>query len=167
MNYFGKRRMKMMKNRKEKKTNLDERQEQILLKIEHNGCWLAFWLLFMSLVIETIAYFDNPKVYMGEWLIFMVLAIYIFAGCMKNNIWDRKLKPNASTNLVVSLIAGGVVAVFNSIAMIIRTPDFVGIAIGLSAFVGVLTFAVCFIILQVSASVQKKKQMKLDAEPEE
>ena len=26
-----------------KKNNLDEMQEQELLKIEHNGCWLAFW----------------------------------------------------------------------------------------------------------------------------
>lgn len=25
------------------KTNLDERQELKLLKIEHNGCLLAFW----------------------------------------------------------------------------------------------------------------------------
>ena len=25
------------------KSNLDERQELKLLKIEHNGCWIAFW----------------------------------------------------------------------------------------------------------------------------
>ena len=26
-----------------KKSNLDEMQEQELLKVEHNGCWIAFW----------------------------------------------------------------------------------------------------------------------------
>ena len=31
-----------------KKSNLDEIQEQELLKIEHNGCWLAFWGLLQS-----------------------------------------------------------------------------------------------------------------------
>lgn len=30
---------------KAKKNNLDERQEQILLKIEHRACWLAYALL--------------------------------------------------------------------------------------------------------------------------
>ena len=30
-----------------KKSNLDEMQELELLKIEHNGCWLAFWCLFV------------------------------------------------------------------------------------------------------------------------
>ena len=28
---------------KKTKSNLDELQELKLLKIEHNGCWLAFW----------------------------------------------------------------------------------------------------------------------------
>ena len=26
-----------------KKSNLDEMQEQELLKVEHNGCWIVFW----------------------------------------------------------------------------------------------------------------------------
>ena len=28
-----------MVTKKEKKNNLDERQEQIMLQIEHSGCW--------------------------------------------------------------------------------------------------------------------------------
>ena len=32
--------------------NLDERQEQVLLRIEHNGCWLAFWGLLAALIAE-------------------------------------------------------------------------------------------------------------------
>ncbi|MDD7312724.1 MAG: hypothetical protein PUH78_09820 [Clostridia bacterium] len=30
---------------KKQKNNLDERQEQTLLRIERNGCWFAFWAL--------------------------------------------------------------------------------------------------------------------------
>ena len=39
-----------------RRSNLDEMQEMELLKIEHNGCWLAFWLLLASMIIETILY---------------------------------------------------------------------------------------------------------------
>ena len=37
---------------KNKKSNLDERQEQGLLKIEHNGCWLAFWGLLIAMLFR-------------------------------------------------------------------------------------------------------------------
>ena len=37
-----------------KKNNLDEMQEQELLKIEHNGYWLAFWGLLTAIVAEVI-----------------------------------------------------------------------------------------------------------------
>lgn len=35
-----------------KKNNLDEMQEQELLKIEHNGCWLAFWGLLAVMAVQ-------------------------------------------------------------------------------------------------------------------
>ena len=37
-----------------KKNNLDEMQEQALLKIEHNGCWLAFWGLLAVMAIQMV-----------------------------------------------------------------------------------------------------------------
>ena len=39
--------MKRMKN------NLDERQEQELLHIEHIGVWFCFWALLAALVIQS------------------------------------------------------------------------------------------------------------------
>ena len=39
---------------KNTKNNLDERQEQILLKIEHNSFWMAFWLLIAAMLIQEI-----------------------------------------------------------------------------------------------------------------
>ena len=35
-----------------KKSNLDEMQEQKLLKIEHNGFWFAFFGLFAAIMIQ-------------------------------------------------------------------------------------------------------------------
>ena len=39
-----------------RKSNLDEMQEQELLKIEHNGCWLAFWGLLIVMIIQSFAF---------------------------------------------------------------------------------------------------------------
>ena len=39
---------------KKTKSNLDELQELKLLKIEHNGCWLAFWGL-LAVILTQIA----------------------------------------------------------------------------------------------------------------
>ena len=36
------------------KSNLDERQELKLLKIEHNVCGIAFWVLLIVMVIHMI-----------------------------------------------------------------------------------------------------------------
>ena len=39
---------------KKTKSNLDELQELKLLKIEHNGCWLAFWGLLAVILTQII-----------------------------------------------------------------------------------------------------------------
>ena len=56
------------------KSNLDERQELKLLKIEHNGCWIAFWGLLIVMAIQMIVGNDSIKNLAGEWAVFMSLA---------------------------------------------------------------------------------------------
>ena len=58
--------------------NLDEMQEQELLKIEHNGCWLAFWMLLAAVGIEPIAFgVSDFRMLAGEWIVLMVLCLYL------------------------------------------------------------------------------------------
>ena len=40
-----------MRKGKLRRNRLDERQEQKMLQIEHNGCWIAFWGLAISLFV--------------------------------------------------------------------------------------------------------------------
>ena len=54
-----------------KKNNLDERQEQTLLHIEKNGCWIAFWGLLAALMIQMISYAGELKL-----LILYLLLVY-------------------------------------------------------------------------------------------
>ena len=59
------------------KSNLDERQELKLLKIEHNGCWIAFWGLLIVMAIQMIVGNDSIKNLAGEWAVFMSLAFFL------------------------------------------------------------------------------------------
>ena len=87
-----------MKNRN-MKSNLDEMQEAKLLEIEHNGCWLAFWGLVIAMIVQlfTTDAADLPRTLAGEWILFMALAVYLGEACLRNGIWDRRLKADRKT----------------------------------------------------------------------
>lgn len=156
---------------KQKKSNLDEMQEQKLLKIEHNGCWIAFWGLLAAILAQVVLTPDElrehlPRIMTGEWIVFMVLSLYLGFACMKNGIWDRKLKPNAKTNLLASLIAGGAVAVFQVLYSYFRFHRLV-VALGVAGVSALITVILCFLVLTVTARATKKQQEKLEEEPED
>ena len=51
-----------------RKNNLDEMQELELLKIEHNGCWIAFWGLIIAIVVQNLTGGAmEPRTLAGEW----------------------------------------------------------------------------------------------------
>lgn len=76
-----------------KKNNLDEMQEQKLLKIEHTGFWLGFWGLAIIIYIQ-LAMGNSGFAYIGgETVILLLMALYTSVVCIRNGIWDRKLKP--------------------------------------------------------------------------
>ena len=70
---------------------LDERQETDLLKIERNGCWLAFWALLASIFVQLYFLENSFDQVAAEWIIFMVLALYLTIDCMRKGIWSRTL----------------------------------------------------------------------------
>lgn len=51
---------------KKNKSNLDERQELKLLKIEHNGCWFAFWGLLAVMLVQLLLGNNDAKNLAGE-----------------------------------------------------------------------------------------------------
>ena len=147
------------------RNQLDEMQEQKLLHIERNGCWFAFWGLLLALVVEALLGMDM-KALAGEWVLFMALAVYLGIACSRAGIWDRRLRSDARTNLVVSLVAGLVTAAV-WFFVIERRAGNVRISLGGAAFTFVLVAVLCFAALQISAAAMKKRQAKLNAEPED
>ena len=144
-----------------KKSNLDEMQEQELLKIEHYGCWMAYWGLLAAMVIQMVMRVPGAQM-LGEWIIFVIMSLYICIACMRKGIWDRRLKANWKTNLVISLLAAVVVAVL----VVLSNPylseplDYV-LTAGLT---GGFTFVLCFAALSIGMKLYKKRREKLDQE---
>ena len=152
-----------------KKSNLDEMQEQKLLKIEHNGCWLAFWGLLIAMSVQMVMPgFEFSRI-AGEWIVFMVLALYLTFDCARNGIWDRHLKYDGKTNLIISLAAALVFAVFMFGVTLVRFHDRAGVltAAVVGGIGGAFVFAMCFLALTLAARFTKKRQQKLEEEPEE
>ena len=144
-----------------KKSNLDEMQEQELLKIEHYGCWMAYWGLLAAMVIQMVMRVPGAQM-LGEWIIFVIMSLYICIACMRKGIWDRRLKANWKTNLVISLLAAVAVAVL----VILSNPylseplDYV-LTAGLT---GGFTFVLCFAALSIGMKLYKKRREKMEQE---
>ena len=144
-----------------KKNNLDEMQEQELLKIEHNGCWLAFWGLLAVMAVQMMMRVPGSQM-LGEWIVFMSLSLYIAIACLRKGIWDRRLKANRKTNLIISLLAGAAAGILITVSnpYLSEPLDYVLVA-GLT---GGFTFVLCFAALSISMKLYKKRREKLDQE---
>lgn len=143
-----------------RKNNLDEMQEQKLLKIERNGVWFAFWGLCIAIIIQTIMGKEFSYI-IGEWIVFLCLAIYIAISCLKNGIWDRRLKANTKTNIIISLIGGIILGLVYFVSSYINYNKLMGsIATGIFMFIS--TSVMVFIGLTATLMIYKKRVKKLE-----
>ena len=150
--------MKNMKN------NLDEMQEAKLLQIEHNGCWLAFWGLLAAIVVELFVFgVENMRYFLGEWIVFMALCVYLGEACLRNGIWDRRLKADRKTNAIVSLIAGAAAGLVFAAISLVRYHSVPG-AIATFALLFVFVGLCCFLALSLTAREYRKKLAQLESE---
>ena len=152
--------------KKKMKNRLDEMQEQKMLKIERNGCWFAFWGLLAVLLIQVIVYGygdDSWRYMVGEWIVFMCLALYILIDCLRNGIWDRRLSPTPKVNICVSVIAGIVVCAVNFAASY-RNYHMLAGAIATGIVMGVLCCGLCFGALTWCTFLYRKRVSHLEQE---
>lgn len=148
-------------------SNLDERQEQALLKIEHTCCWIAYWGLLTALFVQHAAFGADLDRTIGELVVFMVMSVYLGISCMREGIWDRRLRPNAKTNAAVSCIAGLVVGIGMFLQVHGNFPDKIGGSIAAGVFAALLTGTLCFAVLTLSVAAYRKRVSELEAEPDD
>lgn len=151
-----------------KKNNLDEMQEQKLLKIEHYGFWFVYWGLLAAILLQVTLTADIKNVFhiiAGEWLVFMLVSIYMVAACLINGIWDRRLKPNLKTNIIISLLSSTLCGVFFFASSYYKYGKLAG-----AVATGIFTFAQIFILslgaLILCVFIYKKRVQKLEGESE-
>ena len=150
-----------------KKSNLDERQEQALAKIEGRGCWIAFWGLLIVMAVQYVAFDADPKALGGEWIVFMILCIYMAVATLKEGIWSKRSEPNMKTNLFGSLAGGVGIGVITTLSKLVQFPDRVLGCVATGALVGGFTFLACFLVLALSAMSYNKRKERLESEPED
>lgn len=139
------------------KNKLDEMQEQNLLKMESTGFWIGFFGLFIALLAQVIIYGQGEWKYLiGEWVVFMCMALYLVISCARKGIWDRWLSPTPLNNLFASIIAGVVVGIVQFIASYRKYGALTG-SIAAGVFMFAFVFAVCFAVLAFSACIYRRR----------
>ncbi len=146
------------------KNNLDEMQEQTLLKIESRGMWIPFYGLVLSIVAQVLIGSEQMgNAILGESVLLLILSLYVVISCLRHGIWDRRLRPTPKTNTVVSAVAGAVVGIAMGIRSYFDYHAAVG-SVGVFLFCAGFTFALCFAALSVCAKLYEKKQAQLETE---
>ena len=149
-----------------RKSNLDEQQERKLLEIESRGCWLAFWGLLVALIVETVVMTKDLRAIIGEWVLFMGLALYLAISCMRAGIWDRRADMSRRTRLLFSLAAGICAGLFLFAFTFTRYQRLIGSLC--TGVIGVVfTVALTYFILRLAARATQKRQDELNAEPKD
>lgn len=146
------------------KNNLDEMQEQSLLKIESHGMWMAYYGLVALILVQ--AFFGGEQAVhciAGECILLFILSVYVCAACLRKGIWSRGLKATPKTNAVVSIISGLIVGVFWGVRSYLSYRKIVG-SVAVCVCCTVLTFAVTFALMTVCVAAYKKKKQSLECE---
>ena len=156
----------MMRN--SSKSNLDEQQEFTLRGIESRACWYMYWALFISVIAQIFMYGFNDcaKYVAGEWIIFMCISLYLVIRCIKNGIWDRKLKANTSTNVMVSAASGIIAGVIFFFLKMKDYPDKIAGCIASGVIIGVMVLVLVFLALELTMKTYQKRIEALEKEPE-
>lgn len=139
-----------MKNKKSRNLvdiTLTQEQERELLKIQAAGCKIAFFGLFLVMIIQMLLDNHSWKSLIGEALVFFSLSFFIIMSCLKKEIWNKRAKPNLKTNVIISFIissAAGLIFFFTGLkysidkytaltnAAVIFSVCFVSVVLGLS-----------------------------------
>ncbi len=149
-----------------KKNDLDEFQEQKLQRIERDSFWILYWMLFAVMAVQVVVNLD-PAAVAGEWVCFMVINVIMLVRCIRNGIWDRRIKPGLRANLTGSIIAAVAVFILTGVAAIRMWEAEPKAAAAAGAISAVVTWVMTYTLLTVLSHVYRKRLEKLEECEEE
>lgn len=130
----------------------DEMQEQKLCKLESRGFWLLWWGLLAAIIVQSLVG-QTAQAPLGEWVLFMLVSLYMLVECIRNGIWDRHIKPTLGANLVCSVIAGCGIFLYRFVV----SAYWPG-----ALYTAIFTTLLCFAALQGTAWLYKKRHNQLE-----
>lgn len=142
------------------RSELDEMQEKKLLQIEHRACWLGFFGLTAAILLQEI-FGSEPRAAAGETAVLLLMAVYLVGGCIRSGIWDRRLKPNFRTNLLISAGVGAGIGLLWFGVSYYRYHKLLGSA-ATFVFMAFFTAALCLAALSLSAAACRKRRTQLE-----
>lgn len=156
--------MKKMKN------NLDEMQEQKMLHVEKHCFWGLYWMLFAAMFLQIFTGGGIREI-AGEAVCFFTISLFLVFQCLRKGIWDRRLKADPRTNLMVSAVAAGVVALLQAIHYFVDPYGYcrwgIGQLVAMMLVPGVLTFLCCMVLLTVCTAIYKKRVRQIESGEDE
>lgn len=148
------------------KSNLDERQEQALLHIESRGFWLTWGGLLLAIILQLVLRPASLWALLPEWAVFMAMNLYIMVQCLRHNIWERRLQPNARTNAITACITGAVILPM-VLATFWRNAGRVdGVIVLLSLLFAALPALLCFALLQALSAKYRRDKEQIENAPD-
>ncbi len=146
--------------RKTRTNNLDEMQDQKLLKMEEYGFWIMFWALAIAIVVQLIIGSTFKEV-IGEIAVLFIGSIYIAVTSLKNGLWTRTSTPSMKGNAITSIVPAVLIAAIHIIKMI-RSESFNTSNVLVTVAIMVAVYVACFAILEAFRAMYKKRRAELD-----
>lgn len=146
--------------RKTRMNNLDEMQDQKLLKMEEYGFWIMFWALAIAIVVQLIIGSTFKEV-IGEIAVLFIGSIYIAVTSLKNGLWTRTSTPSMKGNAITSIVPAVLIAAIHIIKMI-RSESFNTSNVLVTVAIMVAVYVACFAILEAFRAMYKKRRAELD-----
>ncbi len=146
---------------KNKRTgNLDEMQNQKMLKLEEYGFWIVFWALLASIIVQLTAGAGIQQV-IGEIIVFLVGSVYLAAATLKNGLWTKSAAPSRKGNALAGMIPAAAIGALNVFKMIQRDGFSVN-ALLVTAGIMAAAWAGCFVLLELFRAISQKRRSELD-----
>ena len=140
--------------------NLDEMQNQKLLKLEEYGFWIVFWALLLSIIVQLTAGAGIKEV-IGEIIVFLMGSVYLAVTTLRNGLWTRSSAPSRKGNALASVIPAAVIGALHVFRMI-RGNGVSANALFVTAGVMAAAFAGCFVLLELFRAGSQKRRSELD-----
>lgn len=143
---------------------VDERQEMDLLKVEHIGFWLMYYMLLAAIFIQLFLFDDGFEMAAGEWIIFMSISVICLIGWIRKGVWSYQTKkvPGIRSYLLYSTItaigAGIFFGVFSSFKWNDTSFESIATRIGSNM---ITMFAITFPIFLIIGTITKHREKKL------